>query len=215
MFNFFKKKKINRLADKVWMNEKAWQIGMKKFVESLQENYIVILCSYFKESVDKSIVIFDSFSDSSKAVYAQRQDIPRMISFLKKLYITESDFLTSNLIKQLEEKALPKKLCIVFTEHYPTFQKEKDLLDSLEIQLQGKFDVVFCTHLQHPLMQIFGSERIQKLMEMLGVGEEECIEHSMISTSIERAQKKVGEKVITEALASSAESWFRLNHIKG
>jgi len=42
-------------------------------------------------------------------------------------------------------------------------------------------------------MRLFGSERIAKLMDRMGLKEGEVIQHSMISKSIERAQKKVEE----------------------
>lgn len=42
-------------------------------------------------------------------------------------------------------------------------------------------------------MRLFGSERIAKMMDRLGLQEGEVIQHSMISKSIERAQKKVEE----------------------
>src|SRR5690606_28699692 len=41
--------------------------------------------------------------------------------------------------------------------------------------------------------RLFGSERIAKLMDRMGLKEGEVIQHSMISKSIERAQKKVEE----------------------
>jgi preprotein translocase subunit SecA len=40
-------------------------------------------------------------------------------------------------------------------------------------------------------MRIFGSERIAAVMDKLGAEEGEVIEHSMVTKSIERAQKKV------------------------
>ena len=42
-------------------------------------------------------------------------------------------------------------------------------------------------------MRLFGSDRISKLMDRMGVEEGEVIQHSMVSKSIERAQKKVEE----------------------
>ena len=42
-------------------------------------------------------------------------------------------------------------------------------------------------------MRLFGSERIAKLMDRMGLEEGEVIQHSMVSKSIERAQKKVEE----------------------
>jgi len=52
---------------------------------------------------------------------------------------------------------------------------------------------IFYVSLEDDLMRLFGSERIAGIMDRLGFEEGEMIEHSMISKSIERAQKKVEE----------------------
>ena len=51
----------------------------------------------------------------------------------------------------------------------------------------------FFVSLEDDLMRLFGSDRIAKMMDRLGLEEGEVIQHSMISKSIERAQKKVEE----------------------
>jgi preprotein translocase subunit SecA len=51
----------------------------------------------------------------------------------------------------------------------------------------------FFVSLEDNLMRLFGSERISNLMVRMGIEEGEVIQHSMISKSIERAQKKVEE----------------------
>ena len=52
---------------------------------------------------------------------------------------------------------------------------------------------VFYVSLEDDLMRMFGSERIASVMDRMGFQAGEMIEHSMISNSIERAQKKVEE----------------------
>ena len=52
---------------------------------------------------------------------------------------------------------------------------------------------VFYVSLEDDLMRLFGAERISSIMDRLKFDEGEMIEHSMISKSIERAQKKVEE----------------------
>ncbi|WP_394265132.1 preprotein translocase subunit SecA [Bergeyella zoohelcum] len=49
----------------------------------------------------------------------------------------------------------------------------------------------FYISLEDNLMRLFGSERIAKMMDRMGHKEGEVIQHSMITKSIERAQKKV------------------------
>ena len=51
----------------------------------------------------------------------------------------------------------------------------------------------FYVSLEDNLMRLFGSDRISGVMDRLGLEEGEVIQHSMISKSIERAQKKVEE----------------------
>jgi preprotein translocase subunit SecA len=51
----------------------------------------------------------------------------------------------------------------------------------------------FFVSLEDDLMRLFGSERIASLMDKMGHKEGEMLQHSMISKSIERAQKKVEE----------------------
>ncbi|MBO9154556.1 preprotein translocase subunit SecA [Chitinophaga sp. GCM10012297] len=51
----------------------------------------------------------------------------------------------------------------------------------------------FFVSLEDDLMRMFGSERIASLMDRMGYKEGEVIQHSMITRSIERAQKKVEE----------------------
>lgn len=51
----------------------------------------------------------------------------------------------------------------------------------------------FFVSLEDNLMRLFGSDRIASLMDRMGLQEGEVIQHSMISKSIERAQKKVEE----------------------
>ncbi|HKL39679.1 MAG TPA: SEC-C metal-binding domain-containing protein, partial [Cryomorphaceae bacterium] len=51
----------------------------------------------------------------------------------------------------------------------------------------------FYISLEDDLMRLFGSDRIAKMMDKLGLEEGEVIQHSMITKSIERAQRKVEE----------------------
>lgn len=48
----------------------------------------------------------------------------------------------------------------------------------------------FYVSLEDNLMRLFGSERVAKVMDRIGLKEGEVIQHSMMTKSIERAQKK-------------------------
>ena len=52
---------------------------------------------------------------------------------------------------------------------------------------------IFYVSLEDDLMRIFGSERISSLVDRMGMAENEALEASMLSSAIERAQRKVEE----------------------
>lgn len=49
----------------------------------------------------------------------------------------------------------------------------------------------FFLSLEDSLMRLFGSDRVKRLMQALGLERGEAIEHKMVSNAVERAQKKV------------------------
>ena len=68
----------------------------------------------------------------------------------------------------------------------------------IDLQLRGRSgrqgdtgESVFFLSLEDDLMRLFGSDRIAKVMDRMGIEEGEVITHSMVTKSIERAQKKV------------------------
>ena len=68
----------------------------------------------------------------------------------------------------------------------------------IDLQLRGRSgrqgdpgESVFYLSLEDDLMRLFGSERIANVMDRMGIKEGEVITHSMVTKSIERAQKKV------------------------
>ena len=83
-------------------------------------------------------------------------------------------------------------LAIVGTERHDSRRVDRQLRGRAGRQGDpGSSQFFVC--LEDDLMRKFGSERIAKLMDRLGLKEGEVITHSMVSKSIERAQKKVEE----------------------
>jgi len=79
----------------------------------------------------------------------------------------------------------------------------------------------FFVSLEDDLMRMFGSDRISKLMDKMGLKDGEVIQHSMITKSIERAQKKVEENNFgirkrlleyDDVMNSQREVIYRLRH---
>ena len=94
----------------------------------------------------------------------------------------------------------------VFTEHYPLHEKEINLIKNWP----GEKIVVYSA-LDEPLFKHFGSDKLIPLMKMLGMKEDEVIEHSMVSKSIIKGQEKIAQLVTLEQSAASQEEWMRKN----
>ena len=95
-------------------------------------------------------------------------------------------------IKLSQEVKAAGGLAIVGTERHDSRRVDR--------QLRGRAgrqgDVgssQFYVSLEDNLMRLFGSERVAKVMDRMGLKEGEVIQHSMMTKSIERAQKKVEE----------------------
>jgi len=95
-------------------------------------------------------------------------------------------------IKLPEEVKAAGGLAIIGTERHDSRRVDR--------QLRGRSgrqgdpgSSIFYVSLEDKLMRLFGSERIAGVVDRLGMEEGEALEHSMLSSSIERAQKKVEE----------------------
>jgi preprotein translocase subunit SecA len=95
-------------------------------------------------------------------------------------------------IKLSDEVKAAGGLAIIGTERHDSRRVDRQLRG--RAGRQGDIgSSQFYISLEDHLMRIFGSDRIAKMMDRMGLEEGEVIQHSMISKSIERAQKKVEE----------------------
>ncbi|WP_191859209.1 preprotein translocase subunit SecA [Hanstruepera ponticola] len=95
-------------------------------------------------------------------------------------------------IKLSDEVKAAGGLAIVGTERHDSRRVDRQLRGRAGRQ-GDPGSSQFYVSLEDNLMRLFGSERIAKMMDRMGLEEGEVIQHSMISKSIERAQKKVEE----------------------
>lgn len=83
-------------------------------------------------------------------------------------------------------------LAIIGTERHESRRVDRQLRGRAGRQGDPGSSVFFIS-LEDDLMRLFASEKIANLMDKLGFKEGEVLEHSMLSKSVERAQKKVEE----------------------
>lgn len=94
----------------------------------------------------------------------------------------------------------------VFVEHYPLHAKELALVENWNLQ-----NIIVYSAMDEPLFKHFGSDKMIPLIKLLGMKESESIEHSYVTESITKGQKKIAEKVIVEQSAQSQGEWMKRN----
>ena len=94
----------------------------------------------------------------------------------------------------------------VFVEHYPLHTKELELIKHWDTT-----NIIVYSALDEPLFKHFGSDKIIPLMKMMGMKEDEVIEHNLVSKSILKGQQKIAEQVSFDQSANSQEEWMRKN----
>ncbi|MEI5983314.1 UNVERIFIED_CONTAM: secA [Trichonephila clavipes] len=95
-------------------------------------------------------------------------------------------------IKLIEEVINVGGLAIIGTERHESRRVDRQLRGRAGRQGDPGSSQFFVS-LEDPLMRLFASERISNLMVKMGVEEGEVMQHSMLTKSIERAQRKVEE----------------------
>ncbi|HEX5170440.1 MAG TPA: hypothetical protein VFW11_14785 [Cyclobacteriaceae bacterium] len=95
---------------------------------------------------------------------------------------------------------------VIFVEHYPLASAEQALFEKLKLQ-----EVPVLSSLDEPLFHLFGGEKMVEILKRLGMNDEEVLGHSMITKSIQNAQKKIGKQVIADRPTTSQQRWVSLN----
>ena len=94
----------------------------------------------------------------------------------------------------------------VFTEHFPLHAKELALIEHWPPQ-----QIIVYSAMDEALFLHFGSEKMLPLMKLLGMKDDEVIEHSFVTKSIIKGQEKIAAQVEIEQLANSQAEWMEKN----
>jgi hypothetical protein len=87
-------------------------------------------------------------------------------------------------------------------------------LHSKEFTLAKQFNlqkVIVYSTMDEALFKHFGSDKMLPLIKLLGIKEDEAIEHSFVSKSIIKGQDKIAYLVIAEQFAPSQGEWMAKN----
>ena len=194
MFGLFKSKKKEIITkDFIYKNE---AVKYKSMLQHLKDQ-------------EKSVLIY-YFEDTKNAIQEVLNTAPINYSTDVNSFVTKVWLINAN---TLLNKSDIGNRTVFFAEHHPSFSRENEIKQHL-LEIEGIKEVIFYTSFEDKLLQLFGSERILQLMEKMGFKDDEVIEHSMVSSSIQRAQKKIDEQVQFPSNTRNSKDWFKINVVK-
>jgi hypothetical protein len=209
MFSFLRSSSQKPFPDKIWKTRAvAWKQAATDALRTLTANETPLIVFFFEEELS----MFETLLTSLKVPFSRMEsntvsdDIGSTVFTIHALSL-ESDPVLDNLAKRVKIS----KVCFLFMGHYPLPQRENSLLEKLSAKLDAGFSMSCWMSFEDPLLRVFGSEQMLTLMEKLGLKDDECMEHTMISKSITRAREKIASHMKTEINTTSEAEWFARN----
>jgi hypothetical protein len=199
MFSLFKKERHKRIDDRIYVSR------------TVADNSFI--AEYHRLISEKSEVFLFCFFDKSIArLQPLMQNNTTLILNAEKL---KNDFANVTLRSNIQQKHQP---IFLFAEHHPHLYLQEAIIKEIETLCIGNNPAIgFFTSLDEPLMQHFGSQNIIELIKKMELKEDEVISHSIVTKSVENAQRKIAKKVPYEIRAKSQEEWVIMNlsvHLK-
>jgi hypothetical protein len=190
MFGLFNNKKEIVSSDFVWKNE---FIKYNALIKHLQQSEKSVLIYYFEDT--KAEV--ENYLTTAQMNFSTEAN-----SFATKVWLLNANTL-------LHKSSIDNRT-VFFAEHHPSYLQEKEIKTYLFEKL-SVHEVIFYNSFEDKLMQMFGSDRILHLMERMGLKDDEAIQHSLISSSLEKVQQKVDAKISINSITRLRKDWFEIN----
>lgn len=209
LFSFLKSEKPV-YKDWVWKSRPmAWRGMITETLKVITGSEIPIVFCFFEDTQ----IELESFLSASKVPFYRlsSNEMGEAAQQDKVVYVSNTNLISSPAIIDLIRKFNVRgKVSFFFAGHYPLPDTENSIVKKLKTTFPQS-TITFCSSLDDPSFKLFNADRIIKLMESLGMKEEEVIEHPMVSSAMKRAREKVASQVSKETPTQSEAEWFALN----
>jgi preprotein translocase subunit SecA len=211
----FKKKNIQRVEDRVWATTELKWNGIADEILSESGNYLLVLAvAHFKKTAAEMRERFQArnlqIKDFEEAFNFHSSDLKKGTN---QAFIVMAERISEfdGRMRQLGASEMKdEELLFIVAEHHPLYECDEALL-SLMSTLPYRSTIRFHCALDEPLLKMFGAERVLDVLKHLGLDERQYISHSLISSAIEKAQKKIKDKATGNQRVDSMDEWFHYN----
>ena len=217
LFDLFSKPKtFEKLDDAIWLTHAAKQVGiLREIEERLGEDDRVLVVAHFSATLEEACEVFRQ----TNIPFEQEQhkwdsrDISRLIQHNESHpFVVLAESLPDTFPggrQNLVDESAPVVSVMVLERHL--LSSQDDHVTRFAQSLPGRSRLRFFQSLEDPLIQVFVGDGIRNTLERLGLQQDECIEHRMISRWVQAAQQKVQKQSLGNSKAESAEEWIERN----
>ena len=210
LFSFFASGKP-AYTDKVWKTKDVAMKGMiTEALKSITQNQVPVVFCYFDDKVTEVI----SFLTTAGVPYFHLTDntIELASSQNNVILVGNTCLLDSSnrLARFFQLVSKTSKPHFLFAGHYPLPSKENKVIEKLSTSFPVS-SLTFCSSIDDPSFELFGADRIMMLLDNLGMEEEECIEHAMVSKAMARTREKIEVNVKQEIVTETEQECFLKN----
>jgi preprotein translocase subunit SecA len=211
----FKKKNIQREDDRVWATTELKWNGIVDEILGVSANYLLVLAvAHFKKTAAEMRARF-------QARNLQIRDLEEAFNFhgseLKKatnqplIVMAERISEFDGRMRQLRASEMKdQEVLFIVAEHHPLHECDEALFSFMS-NLPCRSRIRFHSALDEPLFKMFGGERVLDVVKRLGLDEKQYISHRLISSAIEKAQKRIKDKATGNQRVDSMDEWFHYN----
>jgi hypothetical protein len=221
---FFRRKRdAERLGDKVWMSSARKYDGLMAVAAAAgAQPWHVVFVAHFRKTYDALSARLEEARIPARRCQSSIDRLGARGMFRRPSAGAVALFMSTALPEPQEDSLQPSDgdgagspapdagVHIVVAERYPV--PEPDLrigrfADSLRVPVRLEFH----SALDEPLFRIFGGDRLLVLLKKLGLKENECQEHKILSKAIQNAQNRLAGKLPLEGTADSMAEWLERN----
>jgi len=182
---------VQALDDRIWLTEEAKFKGLSQQLNESNDSAVILLIAHFDDTLAKLTAVADAYSG----------DVP--------LQATLAENLSTDIAARLsiDESAT---IDLIVTERHPLLSAD-DAITQFADEIPCNCRLAYHLSLEDPVLKLFATEFVHRILDSLGMKEDEPIESNMVSRRVKAAQQKIESTATGNSRAASAAEWLELN----
>jgi hypothetical protein len=204
----FGRNHVQRLEDHMWLNlEQKYRGIARGAVASTRASALAVIVAHFSDSFSSMQTALELLN-IPHAAYRSAIGGQQLVTTCKgAVLLVMADSLVSD---GGDSPSSDGGVDMTVMEHHPLLPDDERIVRFAET-LRCPVRLGFHASLDDPLLTLFNGESVRKLLRALEIPDNEPLTHTLISQSIQSAQRRIEQKAHSNQPALSAAQWLETN----